>query len=612
MQRRNTLVVVTICALLGSVLAIHRWTQAVEQGAPRAVKDGAPDGQRSSSNVRNSEDAGPSLREVGTGARSRVVVPSPTPEQVRARQSALALLGVTAKPANASIVRVHGAPSGSKELLRLEPVVEEVGVYTLPATGEWQLVAIDTLGASSAQMVVNVEAAGTTTVCFDFQRSVVIRGLVFDGVFGPRLPGAEVARVEAPIEAADCERRLAVDRAAADPEGNFEVRVPSGTSWSLRVQHPGYRTREIAVTAELGDLTVEAGEVSLEPVDALQVELTGLAGAAPVGYRIREGWEGEPIAFDSDARATLMVPRATPDLSLNLFAPDGVNLRLDLPGLPLDHSPLTIDLDGRREVEVEVLDWNEAHHAGRELHLCVTSADERGIARYSAAKVAASRVRAHAWGQQEVVAAVYEVSKDADTTLALTSFALADVGVTRVSVSLGRRPAWRLADEAGQGAADAIVIARFAERPRVYSMVMVADSSGIVSPPTGLAEALVANVVLSDGSLRCDLELPPPRLDGAPIDVSVGHVESYEITLLSDGAALAWHRVSVCSEAPLDLGQLLMSDDRGHIGPLAIRSGGRPRLVVHDPRLIELGRSFDLEPGMNQVSLKRGSPAGQR
>lgn len=118
--------------------------------------------------------------------------------------------------------------------------------------------------------------------------------------------------------------------------------------------------------------------------------------------------------------------------------------------------------------------------------------------------------------------------------------------------------------------------------------------------------------MLNDGSFRCDLELPPPLGGGVPVDVGVGHIESYEIALESGGAPLTWHRVSICSEAPLDLGQLHMSDDRGHIGPLAIRSGGRPRLVVHDPRLVDLGRSFAVEPGLNRVSLTRRPRAEQR
>lgn len=260
-------------------------------------------------------------------------------------------------------------------------------MYALPEPGEWTLVAVAIDGASSAEVVLRAEAAGSYAVCFDFQRPVVIRGTVFDGVFGPRLPGAEVARVEGPLVASAEAPPAAVDRAVADSDGNFEVRVPAATSWSLGIQHPGYITREVVVTGELGDPTVDAGNVALEPVDALQVELRGLAGVDPTGYRIREGWEAEPVAFDSDACATLMVPRAMADLSLNLFAPDGVNLRIDLPGLPLDHSPLTIDLGARREVEVEVLDWSEADHAARNLQLCVTSTDERGIARFSAAKI---------------------------------------------------------------------------------------------------------------------------------------------------------------------------------------------------------------------------------
>jgi hypothetical protein len=299
-----------------------------------------------------------------------------------------------------------------------------------------------------------------------------------------------------------------------------------------------------------------------------------------------------------------MVPRATPDVSLNLFAPDGVNLRLDLPGLPLDHSPLTIDLGDRCDVEIEVLDWSEAF-AAREIHLCVTSSDEQGIARFSAARVSGPRTRAHAWGSLDAVAAVYEVLADADITLALESVALEDVGTTRASVSLGQRPAWRLVDEAGQPAREAAVIARFAQHERAYSMVLYADSNGVVSAPAGLDEALVANVVLGDGSFRCDLELPVPNADGTHQDVGLGHIESYDVALESNGTPLPWHRISICSEATLDLGQLLMSDDRGRIGPLAIRSGGRPRLVVHDPRLVELGQSFPLVAGSNRVSLTR-------
>lgn len=611
MQRKGTVVGVVICVLLGCVLATQKCAREPYPGQPSVVDVGAPVARLSSSS-----DASPDSR-VSTGTvqpnmRSRAGADPAEGGPDHAPLSELPRLRVTATPAHTTIVRVMGAPSGAMEPVLLNSVEGEESLYTLPEPGSWTLVAVDVGGTTSALVTLVCEAAGTCTADFDFQRPVVIRGMVFDGVFGPRLPGAEVARIEAPIVASLEASQAGVDRAAADPEGNFEVRVPAGTSWTLRIQHPGYRTCDVAVTGELGDLTVDGGDIALEPVDALQVELMGLAGVDPTGYRIREGWEAEPTVFDSEARATLMVPRAMPDLSLNLFAPDGVNLRIDLPGLPLDHNPLTIDLGGRREVEVEVLEWTAAAFAERNIHLCVTSTDERGIVRFSAAKVAGARTRAHAWGRHEVVAAVYEVSEDVDTTLALASFALADVGLTRTSVNLGRRPAWKLVDEAGQGAADSVVIARFAEHPRAYSMVLYADPRGIVDAPIGLTDALVANIVLSDGSFRCDLVLPHPSADGAPIEVGLGHIESYEILLECGSAPLAWHRVSVCSEAPLDLGLLLMSDDRGHIGPLAIRSGGQPRLVVHDPRLVELGRSFVLEPGTNRVSLARRTGAGQR
>ncbi|MEZ6015865.1 MAG: hypothetical protein R3F49_12170 [Planctomycetota bacterium] len=519
-------------------------------------------------------------------------------------------LDIRTTPSNTPITRVvcRSFAPGSSEATWFELAVEATGAQHRieVGVGDWEFIGVAKSGACSALARATVTHEGDQEVCLGFEVVTLITGTAYDGVFGGRIEGATIAlHALEGFESARPESDSAEASplsARSDSTGRFELRTVAMERGQLAVSAPGYRTQVVGLSGAEGSGTIDVGNVAMAPIDVLEVRLAGTGSAAPTAYKIREGWDTEPVAFDANGVAFVELPKGEPDLALNLFAPDGVNLRIDLPGMALDHDPLTIDLDDAVAVEIEVEDWDHAFVA-RNLNLCVVSVDALGLQRFSVARVESRSVRAYAWGAGPAMASIIEISEETDALLAATSLPLARPGPSSASLRLGARAGWLVLDEDRVPQPDAIMYVGATRHASRFGMVFVADERGWVDAPVGLGDDLVANIHLPDGTVQTDLPLNAPAGTGDRVEVVVGRSERYEVRLEAQGAPLPWHRVSLQSAAPVELGMLMMSDGEGSVPGLDFRYGSRPQLVLHDPRLFERSRRYELRPGLNVIEV---------
>jgi len=526
---------------------------------------------------------------------------------------ASAYLTIKAIPTHTAIVQVIARPTTLLEQDEWKALENHLGSghqYEL-ATGSWELLGISSEGNFSALTAVLAEHGQYVEAIFDFRLTLTIKGLVYDGVFAQRLEGAR-ATIAAHNRSIVSKEVIHSDPAAArrgvltDSEGHFELRSVHATKGAVVVRCDGYADAEVEIQSTAIDAVLDLGNIPLTPIESLEVRLVGIGSVDPTAFKIREGWDSAPVAFDDAATAWVELPKAVPDLTLNLFSPDGVNLRIDVPGMAMDHNPLEIDLSEQVEVEVVIDDW-EPDFRSRSLNLCVVSLDHRGLQRFSVVEVDAERASALAWGSATAMASIFEVMTDADVFLAARTVALDKPMPTPVHLSIGESAGWLFIDEAGVPQGDALIYAANEVHSNRFSMALVADGTGRVTVPLGIDGMLFVNAHLPDGTIQTDLELRAPSVPGEFKRVDLSRAEVYDVVLSCGGSPLPWHRVSICSEIRVDLGVMQMSNKDGELGDLRFRGGSRPRVVIHDPRLFEFGQSYPLRPGMNQIEVRRAA-----
>ncbi|MEZ6016235.1 MAG: hypothetical protein R3F49_14035 [Planctomycetota bacterium] len=453
---------------------------------------------------------------------------------------------------------------------------------------------------------VAIDEEGRGQVHLRFDSSAVARCTVYDGLTGYVLAGvrAELISVMGQSIRARGGRGIGLVRAApSDPSGRIELHGRFEVAHTYELVRDGYRSVTIDAHPN-GSGSIELGDVPLEPVDVVEIELIGFDESRYQEYLVGDADRLDFVGIDANGVAALAFDRIAMDPRVVVKLPDGEKLTVTLSGQARDHEAIEIDVSSDVTVEVE---WAcSSDHAESERWVAVVPPTAAGTASLIMAPITDGQARFGVpfTGAAALSGVVFEQGR------AIWG-ALRDVELTRHEVCRARlacadtKLGVRLVDTTGRPIAGQSVCIERATSTVDWCGTHFTDGEGWLTLPGPEGAEFLLSAHFGDASLMIDQSAVVAVAGSGTADLVLGPAQHFEVLLTDGEKPVAWEVLTLRGRSSGSIVWSQFTQDDGTLGGFDVIGSTSPICRVAGAVRAGESRVFELRPGLNTLSISR-------
>jgi len=476
------------------------------------------------------------------------------------------------------------------------------------------------LGALAVAKAENIEGGSDLQVLLDFsQKRRVVLTVANEDDASP-LVGVKLSRWGISVPPEENRNVVALEGRfdnqlidVSDESGRLEFDSVSNLGQQLVLERDGFLDEPVNVDAS-GDVDQDLGCFYMLPVDRIAVQLRGFIKYEVERYQLSALADTGRVSFDESGIAHIAIPYSLFDTYFGVWTPDGRALRVDVPGFPRDHSPITVDVSRRAQLVVKIA---SAYDAWRDRNVWI------GVrqAKYDPPRLIVTRkletdtVEIDLPFDGHATVSVIEFFDNYNAWLSVDDVDLRGDRQNRVTVDLsGTTLGTYVVDEHGIGVPNTMFELRLQGRDWTGTNVTSPDGWLPLPGPEGAIYRIFGR--LDENRIVLGLPVSATQRDALQARLMLTRPTVIDVELLREGVPLPWTLVQFKRDNRWGGGFGEYTGDRGLTPAMSVFCDEDPICIVSATGLFETGESYALHAGRTTIQVRRVAsfelvPAGQ-